>query len=111
MTPQSEHRLDGTAEHFRDQDGNVVPRKDDRRAFLTWTLISAVGLALVIASFTWPAWLVVPGGLIALVGVSQSHEYRGYSHWFGLLVAAVAVGGGLFHLLSLAGDLGSFLGR
>lgn len=53
---------------------------------------------------------MVPGALLALVGVSQSHEYRGYSHWFGLLVAAVAIGGGPFHLLSLAGDLGSFLG-
>ena len=42
---------------------------------------------------------MVPGALLALVGVIQSHEYRGYSHWFGLLVAAVAVGGGLFHLL------------
>lgn len=111
MTQQPEPRLDGTADHYRDPEGNLVERKDDRRTFLTWTLISAAGLALVIASFTWPAWLVVPGALLALVGVSQSHEYRGYSHWFGLLVAAVAIGGGLFHLLSLAGDLGSFLGR
>lgn len=54
---------------------------------------------------------MVPGALLALVGVIQSHEYRGYSHWVGLLVAAVGIGGGLFHLLSLAGDLGSFLGR
>ncbi|MCR8675030.1 hypothetical protein NWP10_04305 [Micrococcus sp. HG099] len=54
---------------------------------------------------------MVPGALLALVGVIQSHEYRGYSHWVGLLVAAVGIGGGLFHLLSLAGDLGSFLSR
>lgn len=111
MNPQPDHRLDGTSDHYIDENGNAVERKNDRRAFLTWTLVAAVGLALVIVSFTLSGWLVIPGALLALVGVSQSHEYRGYSHWFGLLVAAVTIGGGLFHLLGLAGELGSFLGR
>lgn len=51
MTPQPEPRLDGTADHYRDPEGNLVERKDDRRTFLTRTQISAAGLALVIASF------------------------------------------------------------
>ena len=102
------HRLDGRSTHYTDAEGNTVAKSDSDRAYVVWTLVSAVGLALVVASFPWSSWLVVPGVLLALFAVSQSHPYKQYTHWYGLVVAVMAIGGPLVHLLGAAEG---FLGR
>ncbi|WP_309126286.1 hypothetical protein [Kocuria sp.] len=95
------HRLDGRSTHYTDVQGHVVAKREDGPGFLAWTLLSAAGLSLVVASFPGANWLVLPGALLALLGVSQSHPYRAYTHWYGLVVAVVALGGPLLHLLAL----------
>ena len=101
------HRLHGRSSHYTDAEGNIVAKSDNDRAFAMWTLASAVGLALVVASFPSQNWLVVPGALLALFAVSQSHPYQQYTHWYGLIVAVMAIGGPLVHLLDAAeGPLG-----
>ena len=106
------HRRDGRATHFEDTEGNLVVREDNPTKFAVFTGISLVGMALVVASFTWSPWLLLPGSLLALFGVSQSHQYTLYTHWYGLLVALVAFGGPLLHVRNLLGSQGgSFLGR
>lgn len=106
------HRPDGRATHYRDTDGKLVARRDDPKRFAIFTGISVLGMALVVGSFLWSPWLLLPGAFIALFGVSQSHEYTSYTHWYGSLVALVAFGGPLLHLLELLGrPAGSFLGR
>ena len=105
------HRLDGRSTHYTDADGTTVAKLEGTRGFLAWTLLSAAGLSLVVASFTGQGWLVIPGVALALFGVSQSHPYQQYTHWYGLVVAVLAIGGPLLHLLHLLGAAGRFLGR
>lgn len=105
------HRLDGRADEYVDAQGNTVPKLDRTAGFLVWTLASALGLSLVVASFTGPAWLVIPGALIAVFCVSQSHPYRHYTHWYGLVVAVMSIGGPGVHLLRLLDSAGGLLGR
>ena len=108
---EQHHRLDGRSAHYVDAEGNTVAKADNGSAFAAWTLLSAAGLSLVVASFTWQTWLVIPGALLALFAVSQSHPYKQYTHWYGLMVAVVAIGGALLHLLHLLGAADGFLGR
>jgi hypothetical protein len=110
MTEQH-HRLDGRSTHYADAEGNTVAKIDNGPGFAAWTLLSAAGLSLVVASFVWSTWLVIPGALLALFGVSQSHPYKQYTHWYGLVVAVMAIGSPLLHLLHLLGAAGGFLGR
>lgn len=105
------HRPNGRSTHYVDADGQTVAKLDRTAGFVAWTVLSAVGLSLVLVSFTGPAWLVIPGALVALFAVSQSHPYRQYTHWYGLVAAVLAIGGPLAHLLDLLGAGGGFLGR
>lgn len=105
------HRLDGRSTHYADAEGNTVAKTDNGPVFAAWTLLSAAGLSLVVASFPWQTWLVIPGTLLALFAVSQSHPYKQYTHWYGLIVAVVAIGGPLLQLLHLLGAADGFLSR
>lgn len=105
------HRPDGRSTHYIDADGKTVAKLENTAGFAAWTVLSAVGLSLVLLSFGGPAWLVIPGALLALFGVSQSHPYRQYTHWYGLIVAVLAIGGPIAHLLNLLGAGGGLLAR
>lgn len=110
--PEPLYRLDGRGSHYQGEDGTLVAREDNPVKFLSFTGVSLVGMALVVLSFSWSPWLLLPGSLLALFGMSQSHRYTLYTHWYGVLVAVVALGGPLLHVLNLLGRPGgSFLGR